>query len=219
MTFKYSPKIPTESDFAFTKTETVFLPNGAPILALDVTRAAFVKKVTRVTFEDGILTELYVNKPSEVLAFLEIPFYLVQSIVALPTELIQVKIGYSDKRTLLLQKQLEELQAWKALQEEKQKKPNVTSQGGDPLSQTPGSTEKKIEKSDAQTELYKKQLDELKAWKALQIEKQKKPDDTSQGGASLPNTGFNREKITTSKNTSKTTGRSRRGSIGKIIPH
>ena len=160
----------------YEQTELVFLPNGAPILALDVSRAAFVKKVTKVTFEDGILTELYVNKPSEVLAFLEIPFYLVQSIVALPTELIQVKIKYSTSQTSLYEQQLKELQALKALQEEKQKKPDAGVPGsGEPpsLSPTPGST--KIRQSDAQTKLFKQQLKELQALKALQEEKQKKP--------------------------------------------
>lgn len=180
----YRPLVPYEltltsekdGKILFEQTELVFLPNGAPILALDVSRAAFVKKVTKVTFEDGILTELYVNKPSEVLAFLEIPFYLVQSIVALPTELIQVKIKYSTSQTSLYEQQLKELQALKALQEEKQKKPDAGVPGsGEPpsLSPTPGST--KIRQSDAQTKLFKQQLKELQALKALQEEKQKKP--------------------------------------------
>ena len=47
----------------------VLLPNQAPVLGLDVTRAAFVKMVTTVDFEIGVFKEIAVEKPSSVLAF------------------------------------------------------------------------------------------------------------------------------------------------------
>jgi hypothetical protein len=99
----------------FIKDATIYLPNGAPILSLDITRAAFVTKSIHYTFTDGILTQLEISKPSEVLGFVDIPLNVIKAIVALPTELIQVKIDTSKMNQGLLAQQLAEIRARDAL--------------------------------------------------------------------------------------------------------
>lgn len=83
------------------ETHTLLMPNGAPILELPIKRAAFVKKITNVTFEDGILTEVHLEKPSEGLACMEIPLAIAKDIASLPAELIQLKINYNNQNAEL----------------------------------------------------------------------------------------------------------------------
>lgn len=99
------------------KTVTIYLPNRSPILSLDLTRAPFVKKETTLTLSDGILTLAKIDKPSELLAAMDIPLKLVQAIVALPTSLVQFKLNYSTEQTKLLSKQLEEIKARQELED------------------------------------------------------------------------------------------------------
>ena len=67
------------------------------MLALDLTRSPFVQKSYNLTFQDGILSSYTISKPSEVLAGLEIPLDVVRALVALPTNLIQLKIDTAAK--------------------------------------------------------------------------------------------------------------------------
>jgi hypothetical protein len=97
------------------RSETVLLPNEAPILSLPVHRAAFVKNVTNATFNQGILTEVHIEKPSELLAFFEIPLAVAKAIAAVPAELLQVKIDYSSKEKQLADAQKAQLEATQAL--------------------------------------------------------------------------------------------------------
>ena len=96
-------------------TETIYLPNRAPILVFDITRASFVKKVTNLTFTDGVLTEFEINKPSQFLAGIEIPLNLVKALVALPAEIIQLKFNISSENEKLLKQQKAEIEAKQAL--------------------------------------------------------------------------------------------------------
>lgn len=103
------------NDYVVTEQRTIFLPDGSPRLCTPITRAAFVKKVTKLTFDNGVLTDVELNKPSQTLAFIDIPLAVVKAILALPTELIQLKIDYSNKDKALLDAQKGELEARQAL--------------------------------------------------------------------------------------------------------
>jgi hypothetical protein len=116
----YRPLLPYElsvrhKDFSIYKNETISLPNEAPILAIDLTRAPFITKTMTLNFKNGILTQMIVGKPSEVLNALEIPLDIVKSIVALPTELIQFKMTYSSENRKLYDALLQEIKAKDAL--------------------------------------------------------------------------------------------------------
>jgi hypothetical protein len=116
----YRPLLPYEfsfsiKDFALYKTETISLPNEAPIMAIDLKRGPFITKKMTLTFKNGILTQMKVDKPSEVLAALNIPLDIVKAIVSLPTELIQFKIDYSSKNKQLYESLLQEIKAKDAL--------------------------------------------------------------------------------------------------------
>lgn len=81
------------------KSEILPLPNGAPIMAVDVTRACLVTKVTKLTFEKGTLKAVDINKPSEVSALVDIPIKVVKEVVSIPGELIKFKIDTSKNVT------------------------------------------------------------------------------------------------------------------------
>lgn len=101
----------------FIRTEVIYLPNKKEDpLTLDITRAPFVSKQSTLTFTDGMLTRYQITKPSEVLAGLEIPLKVIKTIIALPTDLIQLKIDYSTKETAWLTQQLNEITARQALE-------------------------------------------------------------------------------------------------------
>lgn len=127
--------------------QTVLLPNEAEILTIPITRAAFVKKVTTVGFDDGLLTEVDINKPSEALAFMEIPLAIVKAIVAVPGELIQLKFDTTKGKTDLLTQQKNELEAEQALQKLREQIQSQATKPGNrtaneaasqqPLQQTP----------------------------------------------------------------------------------
>jgi hypothetical protein len=97
--------------------QTVLLPNEAQVMTIPITRAAFVKKVTTVAFDHGLLTEVDINKPSEMLAFMDIPLAIAKAIVDVPAELVQLKINTSKGNTDLANQQKSELQAQQALEQ------------------------------------------------------------------------------------------------------
>jgi hypothetical protein len=101
--------------------QQVFLPNESHVYYYPVTRAAFVKKVTTLNFDEGILTEVKVTKPSEALAFMEIPLALVKAIASLPGEIIDNSIALSDKRKNLATSQTNLLTEQQKLEAEQQK--------------------------------------------------------------------------------------------------
>jgi hypothetical protein len=118
----YRPLLPYEltligkkPSFDFTKKEIIYLPNRSPILSLDVRRGPFIQKVSHLKFTNGILTEIHITKPSEVLAALDIPLSIVKAIISLPTDLIQFKIDYSSKQEALVQQLQSQLEAERAL--------------------------------------------------------------------------------------------------------
>jgi hypothetical protein len=116
----YRPLLPYELSFSFKdfdlyKNETVSLPNEAPIMAIDITRAPFIKKAMVLNFSNGILTQIKVDKPSEVLAALDIPLDILKAVVSVPTEIIKFKIDYSSQNKNLYEAQKQEIEAKDAL--------------------------------------------------------------------------------------------------------
>ena len=129
----FRPQIPYHLTFREGKTvieeRILLLPDGAPKICMPIERSAFVKKVTNLTFDKGVLTEVHIEKPSEVLGFMDIPVSIAKAIASIPAELVQIKINYSNKEKDLTNARRAELEAKKALldyqkkeQEEREKR-------------------------------------------------------------------------------------------------
>lgn len=90
---------------------TVFLPNRSPVMSYDIRRAALVSKTTKLAFSNGSLVDVSVDKPSQVLAGVKVPLEIAKSVVALPTDLIQLKINIASSNNALLAAQTAQLTA------------------------------------------------------------------------------------------------------------
>ena len=89
----------------------VVLPNKTVIGKVNIDRTVFVTKVTKVDFEEGMLTKVDIDKPSEALAGFQIPIDIVNAIIAIPAELVQFKIDTSGQDEKLHKARIGELKA------------------------------------------------------------------------------------------------------------
>ena len=94
---------------------TVLVPNKAPVLSIDISRAMFVTKIYEIEFDNGILTRVTIKKPSEALAAASIPIEIAKAIVAIPAELIQLKINTASSEKALLESEKARLEVEKEL--------------------------------------------------------------------------------------------------------
>jgi hypothetical protein len=121
----FRPQIPYKlrffKDGAVVEQRILLLPDGAPKICMPIERSAFVKKVTNLTFDKGVLTEVHIEKPSEVLGFMDIPISISKAIASIPAELVQIKINYSNKEKDLANARRAELEAKEALLEYQKK--------------------------------------------------------------------------------------------------
>jgi hypothetical protein len=105
------------------KSSQVMLPNKGPISVISMETGAFIATNYDIGFEDGLLTKLDTKRPSEVHSIVQVPLNLLREIIALPTDLIQLKLDYSTKDTSLLESQKKNVEAQenlrKALAEQK----------------------------------------------------------------------------------------------------
>jgi hypothetical protein len=120
-TIFYRPLWPYKFTFnvpgLFNINKTVYLPNKEPVIAIDIARPAFTKAVTNLTFKSGILTEVHLERPSELLAGLEIPLDILKAIAGIPAEMLQFKVNYGTDYIKLLQQQIQQIQLKQQLQQ------------------------------------------------------------------------------------------------------
>src|SRR3546814_19555736 len=81
---------------------SLLLPTKAKLVEIPVTRAAFVEKTTTIDFEEGTLKQVDISKPSEVLEIVSLPVEILKAIVAIPAELIQLKIDTTNQEKKLI---------------------------------------------------------------------------------------------------------------------
>lgn len=77
------------------------MENISPLVAVGIDRTMFAQRKTTLTFDEGQLSNVCIYKGSELLAASYIPLQIVQSIVALPTAVIQVKIDQTQNLAAL----------------------------------------------------------------------------------------------------------------------
>lgn len=71
---------------------TVLLPNEAICLYVPVDRRRFVTSQTAMTFDQGMLRSVTTDKPSELLGFVKIPVDVASQLLAVPSELLTIRI-------------------------------------------------------------------------------------------------------------------------------
>lgn len=90
------------------------------IHGLDIKRAVFAKRKTDLTFKEGVLTTVVIDKGSELGGFIGIPLSIVRSIVRLPTEIIKVQIGRQNELANLIEAQSSLIDAERSLAEQRE---------------------------------------------------------------------------------------------------
>lgn len=97
------------------------MPNGSAVVPIDLSRASFVKATHQITLQNGLVASRESSKESEALAIANIPLDILKGIFSAPTELIQLKVNYTNAQKDLLTAQKDKLDAEKArLEAEKQ---------------------------------------------------------------------------------------------------
>jgi hypothetical protein len=87
------------------QTKRVEMPNASPVLSIGIDRAMFAKRITTVNFSNGTLTDVAVDKGSEAVGFVQIPLVAVQAIVAVPTQIIKIRLADTQSHAALIQAQ------------------------------------------------------------------------------------------------------------------
>lgn len=92
--------------------QMVYLPNESPLFVLEIKRKPFVENSINITFDKGMLTQVKWTKPSEALGFINIPIDVAKAIMAIPGELLTVKVNdlNAEKGFLTAQKEYMEAQ-------------------------------------------------------------------------------------------------------------
>jgi hypothetical protein len=90
----------------------VVVPNKHVVGQIPVTRAPFVRKEFKLDFTNGMLTQVYLKNPSEVLEFIQIPIAVAKSIVAIPSAMLKFQTTQitADNGLLTAQKENLDLQ-------------------------------------------------------------------------------------------------------------
>lgn len=91
--------------------KNVIVPDIRSIKGLNLERVTFAETITNVDFEKGMLKQFDVTRPSTALAVAELPLELLKPLIAIPTELIQLKIDTSGKNKNLYDAQRKEIEA------------------------------------------------------------------------------------------------------------
>jgi hypothetical protein len=77
------------------------LENLSPVIAVGIPRALFARRNAILGFEEGALVQVCVAKSSELENFVAIPFEVARALVALPSQLMQVRINTTTQQSEL----------------------------------------------------------------------------------------------------------------------
>jgi hypothetical protein len=88
-------------------TKQLEMPNLSPTFSVSVDRSLFVKRETTLLFNSGVLQDVTVDKPSEMLEVAALSLKIAQAVVSVPAEIVQVRLTDVNNRTRLIQAQRE----------------------------------------------------------------------------------------------------------------
>lgn len=100
---------------------SIIIPTKDKIVGIPISRATFVEKTTTIDFEGGLLKQVDITKPSEALEIVSLPVEILKAIVAIPAELIQLKIDTTNKEKTLLDAQSSHIETQLKLLEAQEK--------------------------------------------------------------------------------------------------
>jgi hypothetical protein len=89
------------------QTRRVEMPNVSPLLLIGVERAMFANRKTTLRFNQGVLTDVAVDKGSELVGFVQIPLAVAKAVVDVPGRLVTLRITDTQNQTALLNAQSE----------------------------------------------------------------------------------------------------------------
>ncbi|MCF8475764.1 MAG: hypothetical protein K9G60_01950 [Pseudolabrys sp.] len=87
------------------QTKRVEMPNVSPVLSIGVDRATFASRKTTLKFNRGVLTDVAIDKTSELAGFVSIPLGVAKAIVDVPAQIIQLRIADTGNEIALLNAQ------------------------------------------------------------------------------------------------------------------
>jgi len=93
------------------QTKRVDMPNVSPVLSIGIDRAAFATRKTTLNFTKGVLTDVAIDKTSELAGFVGIPLAAAKAIVDVPAQIVTLRITDTNNQTALLNAQSGMLQA------------------------------------------------------------------------------------------------------------
>jgi len=95
--------------------EVVYLPDERDVVPVDLKRAFMVEKRYYALFNQGLLTEVRLSKPSSAEELAKLPEGILRALVSVPTELVQLRYNYNVQRKDLTASELERLKQRDAL--------------------------------------------------------------------------------------------------------
>lgn len=117
----WQPKRRVATNWVIYKKRVMTVIDPDTIHSLDVRRAIFSTRATNIKFQDGVLTEIMIDKGSELEGFIKIPLNILRAVFSLPTELIAIQIGETNAMQDLIRTQAELAVAQTRLQQERAK--------------------------------------------------------------------------------------------------
>ena len=93
------------------QTRRVEMPNVSPILSIGVERAMFATRKTTLAFNRGVLTDVTIEKGSELAGFVSIPLNVARAVVRIPGEIVTLRITDTSNRIALINAQIELMKA------------------------------------------------------------------------------------------------------------
>jgi hypothetical protein len=98
----------------------VMFPDFSPIVRIPLNRSPLGKTKYSLALSKGVLTEFHGENPSIAVETVKVPLNITKALVALPTEILKLKLDYSSKAKELAAKEAEYLEAEKALKKTQQ---------------------------------------------------------------------------------------------------
>jgi hypothetical protein len=85
------------------KQQKVSLENISPVVSIGITRSIFAARRVALMFDMGVLKSMCLVKTSELQSAVQVPYEIAKSIIVLPTQVFEVKIGNVNDNISLLQ--------------------------------------------------------------------------------------------------------------------
>ncbi|QCO03432.1 hypothetical protein D3867_15270 (plasmid) [Azospirillum argentinense] len=100
--------------------QTVLIADERSIWGIDLDRAALVQTKMDLTFMNGVLTGVEIDKPSTLLAAASLPLTILKAILTVPTEILRFRIDYDSAKEGSAKQELATIKAQEELKKAKE---------------------------------------------------------------------------------------------------